>query len=229
MLGLLIELLINWGILFVYNRQGLSVLGLMPNWRRLRLLITFLVFASLCAASAYLMRLHFGKEVWEINPALSPSQVWSGLAWNFRSVWFEELIFRGALLYILIDRLGMHRGVLLSAVAFGIYHWFSYGVFGNLSQMIPVFLLTSLAGILYGYGYAKTKTLWVPFALHFGWNFTNNFIFSSGQIGAGILVMTAQPEVQVSRFVYYLIALNPMVMYLAGGLVLLWRLRKGDI
>jgi hypothetical protein len=229
MLGLLIELLINWGILYVYNRQGLSVLGLMPNWRRLRLLITFLVFASLCAASAYLMRLHFGKEVWEINPALSLSQVWNGLAWNFRSVWFEELIFRGALLYILIDRLGMHRGVLLSAVAFGIYHWFSYGVFGNLSQMIPVFLLTSLAGILYGYGYAKTKTLWVPFALHFGWNFTNNFIFSSGQIGAGILVMKAQPEVQVSRFVYYLIALNPMVMYLAGGLVLLWRLRKGDI
>jgi uncharacterized protein len=229
MLGLLIELLINWCILFVYNRQGLSVLGLMPNWRRLRLLITFLVFASLCAASAYLMRLHFGKEVWEINPALSLGQVWKGLAWNFRSVWFEELIFRGALLYILIDRLGMHRGVLLSAVAFGIYHWFSYGVFGNLSQMIPVFLLTGLAGILYGYGYAKTKTLWVPFALHFGWNFTNNFIFSSGQIGAGILVMTAQPEVQVSRFVYYLIALNPMVMYLAGGLVLLWRLRKGDI
>lgn len=229
MLGLLIELLINWGILFVYNRLGLSVLGLMPNWRRLRLLITFLVFASLCAASAYLMRLHFGKEVWEINPALSLSQVWKGLAWNFRSVWFEELIFRGALLYILIDRLGMHRGVLFSAVAFGVYHWFSFGVFGNLSQMIPVFLLTGLAGILYGYGYARTRTLWVPFALHFGWNFTNNFIFSSGQIGAGILVMTAQPEVQVSRFVYYLIALNPMVMYLTGGLVLLWRLRKGDI
>lgn len=228
MLGLAVELLLNWAILFWYNRTGLGVLGLLPSWRRGRLAIIFLFFAALCAVSAYIARMYYGGEVWEVNPAMSWKLVWQGIWWNLKSVWFEELIFRGALLYIMLDRLGSWKAIAVSAIAFGIYHWFSYEVLGDPLAMLYVFLGTGLAGVFYAYGFSKTRTLWVPAAAHFGWNFTNNFIFSTGKIGSGILVMKEQPVVEVSQWVYYLAFWNPMVMYLLGGIVLIRMLRKGD-
>jgi uncharacterized protein len=226
MLGVLVQLLISWGILYGYKRKNLSVLGLVPNWRQLQLMMFFLVFAFLCAASAYLVRIYVGKEVWDWNPELAPRLLWKGILWNLQSVWFEELIFRGALFYILLDRLKPSVAIAISAAAFGIYHWFSYGVLGDPVKMFFVFLTTGLAGVVYAYGFAKTRTMWVPFALHFGWNFTNNFVFSSGQIGNGVWMMTHQPVIQVSTWAYYLAVWNPMVMYLVGGFLLIRMLKK---
>jgi uncharacterized protein len=228
MLGVLVQLLISWGILYGYKRKNLSVLGLIPNWRQLRLMMFFLVFAFLCAASAYLVRIYVGKEVWDWNPELAPRLLWKGILWNLQSVWFEELIFRGALFYILLDKLKPSVAITISAAAFGIYHWFSYGVLGDPVKMFFVFLTTGLAGVVYAYGFAKTRTMWVPFALHFGWNFTNNFMFSSGQIGNGIWIMKHQPVIQVSTWAYYLAVWNPMVMYLVGGFLLIRILRLDE-
>ncbi len=53
------------------------------------------------------------------------------IRWNINSVLFEELLFRGYLLYKAIEWLGARKGCFLSAIAFGVYHWFSYGVIGN--------------------------------------------------------------------------------------------------
>ncbi|MGB4770071.1 MAG: CPBP family intramembrane glutamic endopeptidase [Chitinophagaceae bacterium] len=225
MLGVLVQLLISWGILYLYNRKGLWVLGLKPTWLRARLVIIFLVFAFLCASSAYVVRNYVGKETWDWNPGLTPELFWNGVRWNLQSVWFEELIFRGAIFYILLDRMKPVAAIAISAVAFGIYHWFSYGVFGEPVNMIFVFLTTGLVGVVYAYGFAKTRTMWVPFALHFGWNFTNNFVFSSGQIGNGVWMMTHQPVIQVSTWAYYLAVWNPIVMYIVGGFLLIKLLR----
>lgn len=226
MLGVLVQLLISWGILYGYKRKNLLVLGLIPNWRQLQLMIFFLVFAFFCASSAYLVRIYVGKEVWDWNPKLTAGLLWKGILWNLQSVWFEELIFRGALFYILLDKLKPSAAIAISAAAFGIYHWFSYGVLGDPVNMFFVFLTTGLAGVVYAYGFAKTKTMWVPFALHFGWNFTNNFMFSSGQIGSGVWIMKHQPVIQVKTWAYYLAVWNPMVMYLVGGFLLIRMLRK---
>ena len=92
--------------------------------------------------------------------------------------------------------------------------------------MFFVFLTTGLAGVVYAFAFAKTRSIWVPFALHFGWNFTNNFIFSSGQIGNGVWIMKHQPVIQVTNLDYYLAVWNPMVMYLVGGFLLIRMQRK---
>ena len=154
MLGILVELLISWAILYWYNRRGLFPLGLVPTTARLRLFIFFLLVAAFCAASRYLVRLYFGKEVWELNPDLSARLVWDGVLWNINSVLYEELIFRGAIFYVLWDKLGANKAILISAVAFGIYHWFSMEVLGMPVQMTIIFLATSLAGLVYGYAFA---------------------------------------------------------------------------
>ncbi len=80
---------------------------------------------------------------------------------------FEELIFRGAIFYILIKRIGAAYSILISSVAFGIYHWFSFEVIGNIGQMIQVFLITGIIGILYAYGFVRTKSLYAVIGMHF--------------------------------------------------------------
>jgi membrane protease YdiL (CAAX protease family) len=55
-----------------------------------------------------------------------------GTWWTLFSVLYEELIFRGVVLYILIKRIGEVKAILISCIAFGIYHWFSYGLFWNI-------------------------------------------------------------------------------------------------
>ena len=80
-----------------------------------------------------------------------------GLWWNIKSVLYEELIFRGVLFYILIKKLGALKALIISSVAFGIYHWFTYEILGNVPAMIYVFFFTGVVGMLYGYGYIKTR------------------------------------------------------------------------
>ncbi|WP_430467057.1 CPBP family intramembrane glutamic endopeptidase [Winogradskyella ouciana] len=103
--------------------------------------------------------------------------------WDIKSVFTEELIFRGALLYILIKKLGSKISISISAVAFGIYHWFTFGVLGNPLAMLMVFLGTGLMGYAWALAFYKTKSIMLAFGLHLGWNFTYNTVFSKGPLG----------------------------------------------
>lgn len=67
---------------------------------------------------------------------------------------FEELVFRK----ILIDRLSVYGdrlAIIVSSVAFGLHH-------GNLSQ----FIYTTIAGIVFGHIYTKTRRIIYPIGLH---------------------------------------------------------------
>jgi hypothetical protein len=92
----------------------------------------------------------------------------------------EELIFRGALLYILLQKIGSPKSIWISAIAFGVYHWFSYGVLGNLQAMILVFIRTGLMGYAWAWAFAKTRSILLPFGLHLGWNVTYKLFFQKG-------------------------------------------------
>ena len=100
----------------------------------------------------------------------------------------EELIFRGALLYILIQKLGKLKGIIISSIAFGIYHWFTFEILGSIIPMIVVFIGTGLMGYAFALSFSKTKSIAMPIGLHLGWNFTVNTIFSNGPLGNGIIL-----------------------------------------
>ena len=153
---------------------------------------------------------------------LSFKLIFDGVWWNVKSVLFEELIFRGVLLFILIKRLGAWWGILISSVAFGIYHWFSQEAFGNPVQMLITFLTTGLMGVVYAYGYAKTFSLYIPIAIHLGWNMVRSIIFSETVIGDQLLVQVKPvPEVQVSYFIFALVVFLPMLSALLINFFLL--------
>jgi len=190
MAGIIVQLALSWFIVWLVEKKNLSVLGFYPSKRRLTDFILFFVIASVSCSLGFIMKMYFGEQSWQLNPGLSPGLILNGIWWNIKSVLFEELIFRGVLLYILIKKIGPLRGIIISAIGFGIYHWFSFGIIGNLIPMIVTFFMTGVMGLLLAYTYAKTISLYVPIAIHLGWNITQTFIFSQGPIGNGLLIST---------------------------------------
>jgi uncharacterized protein len=77
--------------------------------------------------------------------------------------------------------------MLSSASAFGIYHWFTFGVWGNFMAMILVFVVTGLMGYVFAVAYVKTKSIVLPVGIHLGWNWINNTVFSNGPNGVQML------------------------------------------
>ncbi len=212
MTGLLIQLAISWLIVWLAERGNLSVLGLYPTRKRLSDFALFFLLTAACCSTGFLLRMQFGKERWELNPLLTATLAWKAVWWNIKSVLFEELIFRGVIFYLLIKKTGALKAMLISSAAFGIYHWFSHEVFGNIPQMAITFALTGIMGMLYAYGYVKTNSLYVPCAIHAGWNLTQGFLFSQGPIGNGVLILAApQPMVTVSHLVYWSIFFIPLL------------------
>jgi len=188
MIGLVVQLAISWLIIWLFNKGNLNVLGFFPTKKRLFDFGLFFLITAICCCSDFLIRMYFAGELWKLNPNLSASLVLSGIWWNLKSVMFEELIFRGALLYILIKKLGAVRAIIISAIAFGVYHWFSQELFGDARQMVIMFLVTGTMGLLLAYGYAKTFSLYIPCAVHLGWNITRSVLFSERVIGDQLLV-----------------------------------------
>ena len=122
------------------------------------------------------------------------------------------------------------KGMIISSIAFGIYHWFSYGIIGNIPQMIYIFIVTGCMGWVLAYAYVKTFSLYIPIAIHFGWNLVHGFIFSMGSIGNGVFIpVNGQPKVTISYFVYYFITLAPMIAVLVVNYYLLKRRRRIEV
>jgi len=78
----------------------------------------------------------------------------------------EELLFRGYGLQILIAAIGPWATILPLGILFGALH------LGNPSATWLSSAITAGFGILFGFAYLRSRDLWLPIGLHFGWNFT---------------------------------------------------------
>jgi membrane protease YdiL (CAAX protease family) len=190
MAGNIVGLLLSWAVLWFVERKNLLALGFTPPVKRIFQFVLGFFFSAVVCAIAQLAQSSMLHVTWQLNPQITFSKIAHHLSWNFNSVLFEELIFRGALLYIAIKKLGALKAILLSAICFGIYHWNSYGLLGNIIPMIVVFVITGLMGWTWAYAFNKTSSMALPSGFHLGWNFTFNAIFSNGFISNPILVLT---------------------------------------
>jgi membrane protease YdiL (CAAX protease family) len=215
MLGLLIQLVISYLIIRWVQKENLTVLGLYPSKTRIINLLLFCMLAGLCSSITFLLRILFAQEMWILNPTLNWPLTLNAIWYNLKSVIYEELIFRGALFYILIKKLGGTKAILISSIAFGIYHWFTFEVLNNPVQMFWIFVITFSAGFIYALGFYKTNSLYAPIGMHFGWNIVQSFVFSAGNIGSGLLVQKLPvPQIQVSYYLYYLITFLHLFLFI---------------
>ncbi|MFG0260484.1 MAG: CPBP family intramembrane glutamic endopeptidase [Phycisphaerales bacterium JB041] len=189
MIGLLVVFLISWVLLSRVAREPIAVLGIAPTRRRLEELLVGALFMAGVGVINFVWQAHIDEIGYRLNPDYGAGQMLFGSLWVLRAVVFEELAFRGALLYLLIKHVGAVRACLLSSLAFGVYHWFSYEVFGSrLVLMAYVLLVTGAGDWMFSYAFARTRSLYAATGLHLGWNLVAAVVFSSGPIGDQLLL-----------------------------------------
>lgn len=212
MVGILVQLALSWAIVWFVAKENLRVLGISPTRQRmLEFALYFTVTGVLCA-SGFLLKMLIAKQQWQLNPAFQWEPMVTGLWFSVKSTLFEELIFRGVLLYLLIRKLGVTKGIIISGIAFGIYHWFSHELFWNVQAMVIEFIITGIMGLVLAYGYAKSKSLYIPIAIHLGWGIVQMVVFSGGTVGNQIFVeVLPRPVVTISYFSYFFMELFPLV------------------
>jgi len=83
----------------------------------------------------------------------------------------EELVARGYVLQNLAEDWGMTVAVAASSILFGLAH------LGNPGADLLAIVSVILAGVFLALGYLVTRSLWLPIALHFSWNFFQGPVF----------------------------------------------------
>ncbi len=105
--------------------------------------------------------------------------LWVGLLVNIGVAIGEETVFRGYLLTALKAVWGKRAGLTLMTVIFGLFHLPAYFEGGLRSGTLTLaILLASLFGLLFGFIYLRTRSLWLPVVLHFTWNFMETDVFN---------------------------------------------------
>lgn len=83
----------------------------------------------------------------------------------------EEILVRGIIFRILEEKLGSYISLTISSVLFGVFHLANPN--GTLISVICIIT----AGFLFGAAFIYSRSLWLPIAIHFAWNFTQSGIF----------------------------------------------------
>jgi hypothetical protein len=76
----------------------------------------------------------------------------------------EEIVFRGYPMQVLMRGIGPWPAMILMSVLFGVIHA------NNPNATLLGTINTILAGMMLSLAYFKTRSLWLPYAIHFGWN-----------------------------------------------------------
>jgi len=215
MLQLIGLIAVSWLLIWFFEKGNLSVLGLTPTKDRLKYSTILFIVSAILSVTAFLLRMYFAKEEYTISPYLTTKLILLETWHQFRSVLTEELLCRGALLYILIKKVGQTKAVTISSIFFAVLHWINAGVWGNLTQMIIVFAFTFSMGLLLAYSYARTFSLLIPFAIHYGWNLTQNYIFPETPTGNHFFTLAAPPPtVTISYLAFFIMLLLPKISVL---------------
>ena len=97
--------------------------------------------------------------------------LWALLGFSV-AAFLEETLFRGYFFQTLIQWITFLPATLILAVAFAWSH------VANPHSTAFSLINVGLAGIWLSIAYFKTRSLWLPFGLHFSWNFTQTTIYA---------------------------------------------------
>ncbi|WP_422105666.1 CPBP family intramembrane glutamic endopeptidase [Winogradskyella sp.] len=203
MLGLLVIIVISGLLLHFIEKKNIDVLGITPNknrWTQFMigvLVITVIVLTNIVVETLLL------RVEWQLR-TINNTLIFDAFYYHLKSALTEDLVFRGALLYILIRRIGPTKAIILSAMIFGVYHWFSYGIIGqNAVLMAYVFLITGFTGYVWAFAFYKTKSILMGLGFHVGVNFINACFFESQPYGELIFTEISRIELKDWNWLYF--------------------------
>ena len=146
-----------------YAQGGWAAIGFRPPGSIIRLSVFLVILlASLGFTALYEMAVNWLAVDWLMPEPLPAEMFGEGvvMVMIIASVALlipvvEEMFFRGFLFVGLAARYGVTTGVIASAAVFAAAHL-------DVRTMVPIFV----SGLLFGWAYHLTKTLWVPIAAH---------------------------------------------------------------
>lgn len=194
MIGLFVIIVISWGLLYLIEKEDLRVLGIMPTVQRIgQFVIGFLMVALIMLVNIYIETLLRDME-WRTN-TYDITILSKAFVYHLKSALTEDLIFRGAILYILIRRIGINKAILISSMIFGMYHWFSYGILGERWILLfYIFLITGANGFVWAYSFHKTKSIMLGLGLHVGSNYILSCFYESQPYGQLLFTLTSKTD-----------------------------------
>lgn len=194
MLGLLVIILISWMLLHFMEKKSLAILGILPNTNRIiQFLIGCLLITIIVVINIYIETI-IAKIDWKLN-TFKYTTIFNAFLYHLKSALTEDLVFRGAILYILIQRIGATKAIWLSAIIFGVYHWFSYGIINERYILLAyVFVVTGFTGYVWAYTFHKTKSIMLGLGLHLGYNLVMSCFFESQPYGEIIFSQVSKTD-----------------------------------
>lgn len=203
MLGLLVIIIVSWVLLYFIEKKNIEVLGIIPYPKRIiQFLIGFIVIAIIVLINVYIETI-IQKVEWKYN-TINYTTIFNAFVYHIRSALTEDLVFRGAILYILIQIIGAAKAIWLSAIIFGVYHWFSYGILNERYILLAyVFLITGFTGYVWAYTFHKTKSIMLGLGLHVGVNFINACFFESQPYGELVLQKVSSVNLKDWNWLYF--------------------------
>lgn len=204
MLGLLIIIVISWAVLRFIEKKNIDVLGVIPYPNRLFQFIIGLVFMILLCLLMIMVETYILNVKWEQKEVIDCSLIFQSFVYHIRSALTEDLVFRGAILYILIQRIGSNKAIILSAFCFGVYHVFSYGMMGEgIIPIVYVILVTGFTGYVWAYTFYKTKSIMLGLGFHLGYNFLMTFFYESYPYGELVFMEMSKTSIQDWNWIFF--------------------------
>jgi uncharacterized protein len=159
-------LLANLFTMRIFDRRPFTDIGLQGGAASMQNLIWGLVLGGGAAALMLLAPLIAGTG--HLVPRGGEVLSWPSLLFYFSTLAIaaagEEMIFRGYAFQLLVDKIGPFATVLPVAVIFGLTHA------SNPHASLLGVINTILWGVVLGFAFLRSRDLWLPIGLHFGWN-----------------------------------------------------------
>lgn len=109
-------------------------------------------------------------QIISVNPF---SSIITPFAVAFSVAIFEETLLRGIIFRIVEEKLGSYISLLISAIIFGAVHLI------NPDSSVISSICIGIVGFMFGASYIYSRSLWLPIAIHFSWNFVQSGIFGA--------------------------------------------------
>ncbi len=169
--GIIASVFVITGYILFYSKvekrdiTELSKKGIVKN-----IVFGILIGAAIQILTLFVISIPGQLQIVSVNPL---SFVVTPLAVALSVAIFEEILLRGIIFRIVEEKLGSITALLLSALIFGGVHSMNPG-----SSIISS-LCTGIVGFIFGAVYVYSRSLWLPIAIHFSWNFVQSGIFGA--------------------------------------------------
>ena len=136
-----------------------------------------LLLGSLIGGGSLALAVGLEAAAGAVHFAVQPADKTLAFGFGYLLIFFliaaavEELVFRGFVFQALLHSLGAVPALAITAVLFGLAH------IDNSNVSAFAIFNTMLAGVWLGTAYLRTRSLWLPTALHYSWNFVMVFVF----------------------------------------------------